>query len=99
MVSNPMSISLSELLSCTASCANPMKFQEIEPTCIQSGFTAAASSALQLAGDPWLYPPSSSPPVGRQPTGGAGGEGQGRGSSYKRPPEGMMGDHLGGDSP
>lgn len=31
-------------------CVNPMEFQGMEPTCLQSVFMAAASSALQLAG-------------------------------------------------
>lgn len=40
----------SELLSGVVSCVNPMEFQRMEPTCLQSVFMAAASSALQLAG-------------------------------------------------
>lgn len=47
----------SELLSCAASCVHPMEFQKMEPTCFQSGFTVAASSALQLAGEPVALSP------------------------------------------
>lgn len=73
---------------------NAVECQGMEPTCFQLGFPAAASSALQLAADLRLCPPSSSLPMGRWPTEESRGEGQQRGAPIRGPPEGMRRDHL-----
>lgn len=98
-VSTRESLSLSEPLSCAVLCINLMEFQELEPTCFQLGFMAAASSTLQLAGDPVALSPSPPAPPspwvgGRWGDVGLGMRVKGGGVLKRDLPEGISWDHL-----